>query len=442
MAIVRFRLDHPDKEKPQKAVSILVQLYVGIKNRPEMSTGEKIIPGKWDKVKERVKSSHTGHHAINQHLDTIKAQLLQLWRDNKEASREELKSGMAKILKGSAVAPEKKTLFEALTRFIDSYSGERATTSVKMYRTLQRRLLEFDAEHPIDIHDLDFNFYDRFKRFLYSLPNYNYNGQSLHLTEHGHYIIKSDDSGLPVGIFDDKVFKYFINLKTFLAWAEKRGYGNINPSYKSWEIIKRKYPPISLTMEELEKLEAVELTGTMAIARDYLVLECRTGQRISDLKRFDRKDLDGFKWVNRPKKGNRISNKVVNVYFEGYTLPAYWILQKYDFKMPALSDQRINDYIKEVCRLAGIDQEIYIERWAGSRKVRIQGPKYEFITTHTGRKTFITIALQYLPPKLVKDMAGIDSYETLKHYEGESEESNVREQLRKIQDVPVLRKAN
>jgi hypothetical protein len=442
MAAVRFRLDHPKKDQQDKPVSILAQLYINSKMRPELATGEKVAPGNWDKESERATSKHAGYKKLNLHLQTISTDLMQLWRDNKELSQKELRVKMEQILRGAAYNPiaEKKTLFEALSRFIESYKGEKAANSVKMYVTLQKRLSEFDSEvSKIDIDTLDFNFYDKFKRFLYDLPNYNYNGYSLHRQEDHSYVVQQDTLGLPVGIFDDKVFKYFINLKTFLAWAEKRGY-KVNPVYKQWEIIKRKYPPISLTMAELEKLERVELPKHLDVARDYLVLECRTGQRISDLKRFDKKDLDGFKWNNTPKKGNRLNNKVVTIHFEGYCAPAYWILQKYNFKMPFIHEQVLNKLIKEVCRMAGINQEMYIERWAGSKQVRIPGKKYQFISTHVGRKTFITIALQFMPPKVVKDLAGIDSYETLRHYEGKTEDGVIKQALNSIQENKVIMK--
>jgi hypothetical protein len=434
MPAVRFRLDHPKEQ--DKPVSILVQLYISSKIRPELATGEKVHPDNWDSENERATSKHFGYKKLNLHLQTISTDLLQLWRDNKELDRKALRARMEQVLRGAAYNPDvqKKTLFIALEQFIESYKGEKAANSVKMYITLQKRLSEFDSDvSKIDIDTLDFNFYDRFKAFLYNLPNYNYNGYSLHRQSDGSYQVEHNTEGLPVGIFDDKVFKYFINLKTFLTWAAKRGH-KVDPVYKQWEIIKRKYPPISLTMAELVKLEQAELPQHLAIARDYLVLESRTGQRISDIKRFHKRDLDGFKWVNHPKKGNRLSNKTVTIHFTGYCAPAYLILQKYDFKIPEMSEQNINRNIKEACRIAGIDKEIYIERWAGSRKVRIAGPKYEFCSTHTGRKTFITIALQYMTTEIVMDLTGIEDYDTLKHYRGAMPDDRIEEALNSIQE--------
>src|SRR5690606_22682658 len=156
------------------------------------------------------------------------------------------------------------------------------------------------------------------------------------------------------------------------------------------------------------------LTGNLAIARDYLVFECRTGQRISDVKRFNLKDFDGQSWTFYPRKGNRLGKKKVTVHFTGYCEKAPEILQRYNFKMPELSEQKINKNIKEACRQAGINTPTEIFRTAQNKRIRIAGPKYEFISTHTGRKTFITIALQFMSPTSVMQLAGIDSYSTLK----------------------------
>jgi hypothetical protein len=117
------------------------------------------------------------------------------------------------------------------------------------------------------------------------------------------------------------------------------------------------------------------------------------------------------------------------------------VLAKYNFELPKISEQKLNKNIKRVCEIAGITKEIFIERWAGNKCIRISGKKYEFISTHTGRKTFITIALQFMPPKLVKDLTGIEDYKTLKHYEGESEAEIIEGYLNKIEEGNYLRKA-
>src|SRR5690606_8087113 len=112
----------------------------------------------------------------------------------------------------------------------------------------------------------DFNFYDAFKKYLYGIVNPVYAGYHLERDPNTDAFIllpnpvningrRADNYN--VGLFDDTVYKYIVHLKTLCAWAEKRDY-QVHPSYKTWEIIKREYPVISLTLDELQRIEALD----------------------------------------------------------------------------------------------------------------------------------------------------------------------------------------
>jgi integrase len=247
--------------------------------------------------------------------------------------------------------------------------------------------------------------------------------------------------GEPVGIFDDQVFAYLIQTKTFLAWAEKRGYP-INSSYKSWQIIKRKHTPIALTLSELEALENhIYSSRAEDTARDYLVLQCRTGQRISDIKRFNLKDFSNDKWTFAPKKGNRLSPKEVTVHFKGFCAPALDILHKYNWKLPVISDQKLNDNIKKACKSAGINEHVDFIRWAQNKQIRYSGPKWEFCSNHCGRRTFVTLSLQAgMPAEYVMQLTGITEYKTIRHYKGKFEDNSIVQELEKMTGGKTLMK--
>lgn len=445
MATAKFYLKNPKDGHTLKLVevSIVLKFTISRSERFEISTGEKIIPRYWDSKKQEVKSNHGKHVEINLALRRIKSDVVQLWRDNKAADVRTLRVLAEPIVKtGQPANEEKKTLIEVVKSFLVQYEKEKLASSARRYAGLLHKLIAFQDVYPLELQKLDFNFYDAFKNWLYSCPNPLYREYSLH-REDDIYIMRKDNDGEPVGLMDEVVNKYFINLKTVLAWAAERGY-NVNPIYKKWPISRKEYEVISLSHDELKKLESAELSSKrLEVARDYLALECRTGQRISDLKRFNIADVKDNKWTFTQKKGNRIINKVVTIPFAGYCQPAYWILQRYNFKMPEISEQNLNYAIKEACQEAGIDQDIHIDRWAGNKKIRIPGKKYEFLSTHTGRRTFITIALQYMPPKLVMDLTGIKSFKTLRHYMGDSDLNEIEKQLMNIEDNPVLmKKAN
>jgi integrase len=437
---ISFRLHRPkDKSGNLKKdpVSILVQAYSKETGRIEIATGEKIIPKHWSNGK--AKSSMTGYDRLNDHLLNIESDLIQLWRDNK-SDLSKIKSLMPAVVRGSSSTSQKKTIFEALERFLQECESGKSDNTLKMYRSLQAKLIAFDQLYPIDFVNLDFNFYDKFKRWLYEQPNPNYAGCSLFLSDSKDCYLLSynDNTGIPVGLFDDTVFKYFTNLKAFIAWAEKRGY-SIHQSYKTWEIIKRKHPPISLTLDELKLLQEKDLPKHLDVARDYLLLECYTGQRISDIKRFNQKDYSDLKWTHHPKKGNRLSSKSVTVHFKGFSAPALLILNKYNFKLPEVHEVTLNINIKEACKLAGIVDATHTDRWAGNRKIRIVGKKYEFVSTHTGRKTFITLALSHgMPVEYVMELTGISEYQTLSHYRAKFDDKSVEKYLEGVSEQMTL----
>lgn len=444
MATVKYYCNNPKAGGMLKAteVSINMRFTVDRNFRFLLATGERIVPKFWDSKKQEVKSNYRHHVEVNMSLQKIKRDMLQLWRDNRDADLVTLRALAKPIVTGKGAQEQKKTVIEAVQQFIAQYAKEKAVSSTKRYKVLLNRLTEFGAEYPLTLDTLDFNFYDAFKNWLYDRPNPLYTGYSLH-RDGDVYVMQHDEQGLPVGLFDEVVYKYFINLKTVLAWAEQRGY-DVHPAYKKWQIIRRDYDVISLSFDELKRLEQTTMPSKrLEIARDYLALECRTGQRISDLKRFNIADVKDNKWTFVQKKGNRLINKTVTVPFAGYCQPAYWILQKYGFRMPNISEQNLNYAIKEACKEAKIDEDIYIDRWAGNKRIRIAGKKYEFISTHNGRKTFVTIALSKMPQANVMKITGIRSFKTLKHYMGEVDDKEIEKQLISIEDnSAIMRKAN
>lgn len=398
-----------------------------------MTLDEKIEPKFWDFKDQKVKGTHPRHLEINLYLQKIETEIQNQYYINREMPFDKFKA-----LIRSKGTNEKKTLFIALDQFLTQYRAEKDAKTLGKYNALHRQLVAFDQIQSIDFKDLNTTFYDKFKQFLYAVPNPNYRKFRLAFDRHSDsYSLVPSDDGPAVGLFDDTVYKYIINLKTFLKWAETRDY-QVHPSYKSWTIVRRKHEPISLTKDELQKLQNYSCENkSQDIARDYLVLMCLTGQRISDIKRFNVKDVSGNEWTFIQKKGQRLVNSKVTVPLEGFIAPALDILIKYNWKLPAISEQKINKHIKTVCKNAGIDTPVEYIRWAQNKKIVMREPKYAFISNHTGRKTFITLALQEgLSIEFVMSITGISEYQTIKAYRARFESSAIKEALGKI----VMRK--
>ena len=67
-----------------------------------------------------------------------------------------------------------------------------------------------------------------------------------------------------------------------------------------------------------------------------------------------------------------------------------------------------------------------IEKFSGSRRIVIKKPKCDLITTHTGRKTFISLSFEKkMPAEMIMKITGIRSWGTLKKYLKVSEKSKL-----------------
>ena len=93
------------------------------------------------------------------------------------------------------------------------------------------------------------------------------------------------------------------------------------------------------------------------------------------------------------------------------------LLAKYGNCLPQLSNQKYNNYIKEVGLHCGITTPMKIVRIrAGKREEKIY-PKWQLLTTHAGRRTFISNALiMGIPVETVMKWTGHKNYEAMKPY--------------------------
>jgi len=100
------------------------------------------------------------------------------------------------------------------------------------------------------------------------------------------------------------------------------------------------------------------------------------------------------------------------------------ILDKYkditfedDRALPVISNQKMNDYIKELGEIVGIDEPVRETYYKGSQRIDEVTPKYALLGTHAGRRTFICNALSLgIPPQVVMKWTGHNDYKAMKPY--------------------------
>ncbi|MFH6966352.1 tyrosine-type recombinase/integrase [Flavobacterium sp. FlaQc-28] len=188
---------------------------------------------------------------------------------------------------------------------------------------------------------------------------------------------------------------------------------------------------IYLTFDELNKIENTEYNESYANARDWLLISCHCGQRISDFMRF-KKDMITIYRNKKNEEKPCIEFKQVKTN-KMMVIPLFpkviEILQKRNGEFPKqISDQKYNEYVKEVCKIAGIKDKVKgskraeIEENRGCyRKVEREYEKWELVTSHIGRRSFAT---NYyggnIPTALLINVTGHSSESMFLNYIGKS----------------------
>lgn len=149
-------------------------------------------------------------------------------------------------------------------------------------------------------------------------------------------------------------------------------------------------------------------------ARDWLLISCYTGQRVSDFMRFT-KDMIRFE------KGVPVLEFDQVKTDKSMTIPllpeVMEVLKKRNGDFPRqISDQRYNEYLKEVCKKAGITKKIKgklqlnieedTKKKSKMRNVIGVYPKYKLISSHVGRRSFATNYYGTLPTTYLINITG------------------------------------
>lgn len=221
--------------------------------------------------------------------------------------------------------------------------------------------------------------------------------------------------------------------KQFFILKQVCNHANYNGVKTSHQLAKltikgAKVPKIYLTPQELEKIENTTFDKPhLRTAKQWLIISCYTGQRVSDFMRFtkdfirveDDKKIIEFKQVKTGKNMTiPVHPKVVEILEQnGGEFPT---------KQP---DQKYNDYLKKVCKKAEISELTKGRKSVnvGTEKNKIFRhktdiyPKHELISSHVGRRSFATNFYGEIPTSFLIYVTGHSSETMFLNYIGKSE---------------------
>jgi hypothetical protein len=201
------------------------------------------------------------------------------------------------------------------------------------------------------------------------------------------------------------------------------------------ESIKPKYETVDkiyLSFDELKKIEDIEtnkLSESYDNAKDWLMISCYCGQRVSDFMRFT-KDMIRYEERNGELKPliEFTQYKTEKLMTVPLNLKIIEILNKRGGEFPRpISEQKYNLYIKQVCKIAEIKTltqgGIKKETEEGNkkfRKVKNIYEKWELVTSHIGRKSFSTNYYGIIPTTFLIYVTGHSSETMFLNYIGKS----------------------
>jgi integrase len=416
----RLKKHYPKSILNPKPTTLYLFMTYERGQRVKARTTIKVLPENWDFNKGKYKSILKGSLELNNELDTLAAGLLKQYGKLKD-DRQTLDEVEIRALLDTQIAgntPVKRnSLDHAKTQFETSKQQVLTTGTLKEYRTVFKSLNDFQTKEgkPLTFSSFNQGFFDRYEKFLVSKE---------------HPFLTEDEPKR--GLFNDTIAKYCATLKSFLQWSYENGYHQNAAAFTNIRTqIKRKSKNeiVALTEEEIFKLLGKDLNSQPRLekVRDLFCFGCFTGQRFSDIMRFSKDDFDGKKWDFMSIK---VKKRVI-VPFAGFVQHALPILKKYNYALPVISNQKFNEYLKEVGEAAELDQPVRIIRFSGVKEVQIRQPKYEFMSSHMARRTFVTIMLEKgMPITLIQKITQHTDIRMLMKYESHSENALV-ESLKK-----------
>jgi len=187
---------------------------------------------------------------------------------------------------------------------------------------------------------------------------------------------------------------YHKRLHRYVIKAYEYGYINRDP-YKAITIpCGQSAERRPLTDEEMHKLRTIQLRGKEQKARDLFIFSAFTGLSYCDAQDFDFGTMTEKHGHLMYIDGNRI--KTGSNFFTPILPPAMEVLRMYGYKLPRMSNQKLNDYLHIVEQKIGLNRPL---------------------TSHLARHTFATWVLSHdVPIENLARMLGHKDVRTTQHY--------------------------
>lgn len=403
----KFNLRQTKDENQETQIYLVCSIN---QKQEKISTGQKVRPKYWDKAKQVAVVANTLPKTIQQQNASVNKELEKLlmrfdeWQDYMLDHPEENERG-ADRLRVFIAGEKDKLKVNPLNWFEETIQNDYKTSAgTKRKYLADLSTIKFFVEETNikanSFNNLSYQFIKKFEKYMI-------------------------DKGMAINTIINK-------MRAFLSWissAEKQGLINpIETGIARYEMLRKKEEgkEIYLTDNEIELLLNLPLSGNEEIARDIFILQCQLGQRYDDMMHLENAIITTNRIVLIQEK----TKKKVTIPLNGI---AKEILAKYNNKLPNMSNEYSNQLLKLIGKKAGIITEEIISIQKGNDIEVHKVKRYELISTHTARRTFVTNCLKIgISPNTIMKVTGHKSMKTMSGYDKRSSDDIENELLTKM----------
>ncbi|MDQ1095261.1 MULTISPECIES: phage integrase SAM-like domain-containing protein [Chryseobacterium] len=351
----------------------------------------KISPDQWDEEKQRPQNIYLKNSKIiNRIIDSIKVNFTNYIEtfisQKKKITAKRLETLMQNeiLLKNSAQLDGTLLYFASL--YIESRKEIVCHSTFKRYNVFFRLLERFEGftKNRIYVKDLNSNFIKDFNIF-------------------GNEEMYSKST----------IYRTLNFIKTILNFAEKKG---ISTSIREFEYKRDKAETeiITLNDDELLLIEKTEVPTALQDAKDWLLISCYTGQRISDFMCFS---ADKLLEIENRLCINFVQKKTGKTILLPLHPAVIDIIRKSKNDFPTLINKELyNRNIKEIGKICKINNNIKAKKRIGHRVKELIVEKWEVLSSHIGRRSFSTNFYGKIPTPLLIGATGHSSEQMFLKY--------------------------
>jgi integrase len=399
---------YPEKRKNEvgklKTENVPIFLYFSFSGkRMAYYTGYRIDLEKWDSDRQRVNRNNFNQEGIsatiiNGHLDQLKTTVIDIYTEQKAVKKNPSIQYIRNELRARMGEEKKSTsFFDIFSSFIESESLANTWTAgtITKFWTNYNHLKNFETKKhfKIDFDNIDDNFFNRYVAF-----------QRDDLLHRNTTIAKNL-----------KIFKWFMNWATRKGYNKNLAYKDYNPDLKGTT---RSQKIIFLTWDELMHLNTLEVKKTyLEQVKDVFCFCCFTGLRYSDVYNLKRSNIKGDTIEITTIKTEDPLIIDLNQYSKAILAKYQDMPFKADKCLPVISNQKFNVYLKELGQEAGFNDPETTVYYKGNERKEVTSPKWKLLSTHVGRKTFVSNAIYFnIPAEVIMSWTGHKDHKVMENY--------------------------